>query len=121
MFRCACSASGTFGIAADVADRTAALMLNNTAALGAGAAVLFGGLGVNVVTVGYHVGLDGLGYRIGADGAASTTPTIPNRFAATIAETITAAGWICSASPIKRAATRLSRVWKKDCIARSRC
>ena len=49
-----------------MADRTAALVLDDAAALGAGAALLPGLLGVDVVAVVDHVILDGLGHCIGA-------------------------------------------------------
>lgn len=65
----------TFRIPAHVADRTAPLVLDDAAALGAGAALLHDLFGITIVTVGKHVVLDGLGYRIGAGGDAVVAET----------------------------------------------
>ena len=49
-----------------MADHAAAFMFHRSATLGAGAALLQRGLGIQVVAVGDHVGLDRLGNGVGA-------------------------------------------------------
>jgi len=60
------SSLSTFRISAHMADRTATFVLDNTAALGAGAALVGGLFGVDVITVVEHVVLDRLGNCVGA-------------------------------------------------------